>query len=160
MCTSLKPVAVYLCRSRSVSTRLCLCWRRSMSWVNCSSDWAERSEVIRDQHLQPPYSSPIALSHSFVFLLCLQVEEKIKQTHRKYLLQEQLKIIKKVEHTSVLCGGLQQTWRSIKALDIKCTVPVCQTLQLQNVMVTTADTCSLKGTLSYAVIAGPVYWIA
>lgn len=41
----------------------------------------------------------ITLSHSFVFLLCLQVEEKIKQTHRKYLLQEQLKIIKKVEHT-------------------------------------------------------------
>lgn len=27
--------------------------------------------------------------------LALQVEEKIKQTHRKYLLQEQLKIIKK-----------------------------------------------------------------
>lgn len=26
---------------------------------------------------------------------CVQVEEKIKQTHRKYLLQEQLKIIKK-----------------------------------------------------------------
>lgn len=32
-------------------------------------------------------------------LLCIQVEEKIKQTHRKYLLQEQLKIIKKVEQT-------------------------------------------------------------
>lgn len=28
-------------------------------------------------------------------LSTLQVEEKIKQTHRKYLLQEQLKIIKK-----------------------------------------------------------------
>lgn len=35
------------------------------------------------------------LSHSSV--LCSQVEEKIKQTHRKYLLQEQLKIIKKVD---------------------------------------------------------------
>lgn len=31
-----------------------------------------------------------------VSLLRFQVEEKIKQTHRKYLLQEQLKIIKKV----------------------------------------------------------------
>lgn len=35
---------------------------------------------------RPPPSEPTPL---------LQVEEKIKQTHRKYLLQEQLKIIKK-----------------------------------------------------------------
>lgn len=34
--------------------------------------------------------------HGSVSPLCFQVEEKIKQTHRKYLLQEQLKIIKKV----------------------------------------------------------------
>lgn len=65
-------------------------------------------------------------------LLCSQVEEKIKQTHRKYLLQEQLKIIKKVHQTNLssLCltdpksfrrntwtlknsGGLQQSTVSV-----------------------------------------------
>lgn len=40
-----------------------------------------------------PHMSP---GHLSVSLLRPQVEEKIKQTHRKYLLQEQLKIIKKV----------------------------------------------------------------
>lgn len=38
----------------------------------------------------------VAPAHMTVSLLRFQVEEKIKQTHRKYLLQEQLKIIKKV----------------------------------------------------------------
>lgn len=37
--------------------------------------------------------------HDYLFL-CFQVEEKIKLTHRKYLLQEQLKIIKKVGERS------------------------------------------------------------
>lgn len=37
-----------------------------------------------------------------------QVEEKIKQTHRKYLLQEQLKIIKKVTEAVFT---LPQFWR-------------------------------------------------
>jgi len=40
------------------------------------------------------------LSDASASLLCSQVEEKIKQTHRKYLLQEQLKIIKKVLQTT------------------------------------------------------------
>lgn len=37
------------------------------------------------------YQEPI----SYCICCSVQVEEKIKQTHRKYLLQEQLKIIKK-----------------------------------------------------------------
>lgn len=54
-------------------------------------------------------------------LLCSQVEEKIKQTHRKYLLQEQLKIIKKVEQT--VCAMC----RAARALDLQLTFPVCHT---------------------------------
>lgn len=66
VCRSLKPVAMCLCRSQSVSTRLCLCWRRSMSWANCSSDLAERSEVITRQCMsfnRPPLYSPPSLIH-------------------------------------------------------------------------------------------------
>lgn len=46
-------------------------------------------------HVAPGHMT-VSPGHMTVSLLRFQVEEKIKQTHRKYLLQEQLKIIKKV----------------------------------------------------------------
>ena len=46
-------------------------------------------------HERPCMSARVPFSRLLPLLLS-QVEEKIKQTHRKYLLQEQLKIIKKV----------------------------------------------------------------
>lgn len=52
--------------------------------------------------------TPAHQLQTLIYVLCSQVEEKIKQTHRKYLLQEQLKIIKKVqqEHICVVRAGL------------------------------------------------------
>lgn len=49
------------------------------------------SHVLRKQQARPGLR-PLCSDGDF---WALQVEEKIKQTHRKYLLQEQLKIIKK-----------------------------------------------------------------
>lgn len=62
---------------------------------------AEQAAAAPGPRGQEPQLSPmsprhLSPAHLSVSLPCSQVEEKIKQTHRKYLLQEQLKIIKKV----------------------------------------------------------------
>lgn len=41
----LNCVVSWFCRSQNGCTRLCLCWRRSTSWVNCSSALARRWEA-------------------------------------------------------------------------------------------------------------------